>query len=106
MSFIDDHTRKVWVHFMKHKSEVFQHLLNFKTMVEKEKGVSIECLRSDGRGEYFSNEFSEYLKQHGIQKKYHIVIPHNRMELLKGKNMHIVEIARAMLNEKNLSNYV
>jgi phage terminase large subunit-like protein len=27
------------------------------------------------------------------------------MELLKGKNMHIAEVARAMLNEKNLPNY-
>jgi transposase InsO family protein len=70
MSFNDDHTRKVWVYFMKHKGEVFQHFLNFKTMVQKEKGVSIKCLRSDGGGEYFSNEFSEYLKEHGIQRKY------------------------------------
>ncbi len=23
VSFIDDHTRKVWVYFMKHKGEVF-----------------------------------------------------------------------------------
>jgi hypothetical protein len=38
-------------------------------MVEKEKGVSIKCLRSDGGGEYFLNEFSEYLKEHGIQRK-------------------------------------
>ncbi len=48
VSFIDDHTRKVWVYFMKHKDEVFQHFLNFKAMVKKEKGVSIKCLRSDG----------------------------------------------------------
>jgi histone deacetylase 1/2 len=53
-----------------HKGEVSQYFLNFKTMVEKEKGVSIKCLRSDGGGEYFSNEFSEYLKEHGIQRKY------------------------------------
>ena len=26
VSFIDDHTRKVWVYFMKEKSEVFTHL--------------------------------------------------------------------------------
>jgi hypothetical protein len=39
-------------------------------MVEKEKGMSIKCLRSDGRGEYFSNDFNEYLKKHGIQRKY------------------------------------
>jgi hypothetical protein len=53
MSFIDDHIRKVWVYFMKHKGEVFQHFLNFKAMVEKEKGVSIKCLRSNGGGKYF-----------------------------------------------------
>jgi hypothetical protein len=70
VSFIDDHTRKVWVYFMKHKGEIFQHFLNFKTMVEKDKGVSIKCLRSNGRGKYFSNEFNEYLKEHGIQRKY------------------------------------
>jgi hypothetical protein len=51
---------------MKHKGEMFQQFLNFKTMVEKEKGMSIKCLMSDGGGEYFSNEFSEYLKENGI----------------------------------------
>jgi hypothetical protein len=50
VSFIDDHTRKVWVYFMKHKGEVFQNNLNFKTMVEKDNGVNIKCLRFDGRG--------------------------------------------------------
>jgi hypothetical protein len=65
MSFINDHTKKVWVYFMKHKGEVFQHFLNFKVMV-KEKDVSIKCIRSDGRGEYFSNEFNEYMKEQKI----------------------------------------
>jgi hypothetical protein len=69
VSFIDDHTRKVWVYFMKHKGEMLKHFLNFKTVMEKEKGVSIKCLRSDGRAKYFSNEFNEYLKEHGIQRK-------------------------------------
>jgi hypothetical protein len=103
VSFINDHTRKVWVYFMKHKGGVFQHFLNFKAMVEKEKGVSIKCLRFDGGGEYFSNKFNEYLKEHGIQRKYSCSYsPHGVVER---KNKHIVEIARAMLNEKNLPNY-
>jgi len=32
-------------------------------MVENEKGMNIKCLRFDGGGEYFSNEFNEYLKK-------------------------------------------
>jgi transposase InsO family protein len=105
VSFIDDHTRKVWVYFMKQKGEVFQHFLNFKAMVENEKGVSIKCLRFDGGGEYFSNEFSEYLKEHGIQRKYSCSYSPQQNGVVERKNMHIAKITRAMLNEKNLSNY-
>jgi transposase InsO family protein len=74
-------------------------------MVEKEKGVSIECLKSNGGGEYFSNEFNEYLKEHGIQRKYSCSYSPQQNGVAERKHRHIVEIARAMLNEKNLSNY-
>jgi len=105
VSFIDDHKRKVWVYLMKHKGEVFQHFLNFKAMVEKEKGASIKCLRFDGRGEYFSNEFNEYLKEHGIQKKYSCNYSPQQNGVTERKNKHIIKITHAMLNEKNLPNY-
>jgi len=74
-------------------------------MVEKEKGVNIKCLRFDGGGEYFSNEFSEYLKQHGIQRKYSCSYSPQHNGVAKNNNKHIIEIACAMLNEKNLLNY-
>jgi hypothetical protein len=35
VSFIDDHTRKVSVYFMKEKSEVFTHFQNFRMLAEK-----------------------------------------------------------------------
>ena len=68
MTFIDDHTRKVWLYCMKAKSEVFQNFKHLKTMVEKEIGMQIKCLRSDGGGEYFSNEFGRYLDEQGIKR--------------------------------------
>jgi hypothetical protein len=105
VNFIDDHTRKVWVYFMKHKGEMFQHFLNFKAMVEKEKGVSIKCIRTNGGGEYFSNEFNEYLKEHGIQRKYSCKYSPQHNGVVERKNIHIAEITCAMLNEKNLLNY-
>jgi len=74
-------------------------------MVEKEKGVSIKCLRSDGREEYFSNEFSEYLKEHGIQRNYSCSYSPQHNRIVERKNMHIAEITCAMLNEKNLPSY-
>jgi transposase InsO family protein len=74
-------------------------------MVKKEEGVSIKCLRSNGGGEYFSNEFSEYLKEHGIQRKYSCSYSPQQNGVVKRKNKHITKITRAMLNEKNLPNY-
>jgi hypothetical protein len=90
---------------MKHKGEMLQHFLSFKAMVEKEKGVSIKCLRSNGEGEYFSNEFNEYLKEQGIQRKYSCNYSPQQNGVVERKNMHIAEITRAMWNEKNLLDY-
>jgi hypothetical protein len=38
-------------------------------MVEKEKGMGIKYLRSDGKGKYFSNEFNEYFQGIGNSKE-------------------------------------
>ena len=35
VTFVDYHTRKAWVYFMKKKIEVFTHFQSFKAMVEK-----------------------------------------------------------------------
>jgi hypothetical protein len=56
-------------------------------------------------GEYFSNEFNEYLKEHGIQRKYSCSYSPQHNGVAERKNMHIAKITCAMLNEKNLPNY-
>ena len=38
VTFINDHTQKIWVFFMKEKSEVFPQTQSFKAMVEKQIG--------------------------------------------------------------------
>jgi transposase InsO family protein len=57
------------------------------------------------RGKVFSNEFSEYLKEHGIQKKFSCSYSPQQNGVAERKNMHILEITHAMLNEKNLPNH-
>ena len=102
VTFIDDHTRKVWVYFMKEKSEVFSHFQNFKVMVEKQTGHYVQCLRSDGGGEYFSNEFSSFLKKHGIQRQFSCRYTPQQNGVAERKNRHIAEVARALMAEKNM----
>jgi len=45
------------------------------------------------------------LKEHGILRKYSCSYSPQHNGVAERKNMHIVEITRAMLNEKNLPNY-
>ena len=68
VTFIDDYSRYVCVHFMKEKSETLAKFKEFKLMVESEVGSKIQCLRTDNEGEYISDEFSSYLVQCKIRQ--------------------------------------
>ncbi|KAF3637944.1 putative cytochrome 82A3-like [Capsicum annuum] len=52
VTFINDFSRKVWVYFMKHKSDMFATFKRWKAEVENQIGLKIKCLRSDNEGEY------------------------------------------------------
>ena len=47
MTFIDDSSRKVWIYFLKHKSDVFDVFKKWLAQVENESGRKLECLKSD-----------------------------------------------------------
>jgi transposase InsO family protein len=67
VTFIDNHSRKVWVYFLRHKSDVFETFKKWKAMVENETGLKIKKLRSDNGGEYEDNEFKKFCYQSGIK---------------------------------------
>jgi hypothetical protein len=57
VSFIDDFSRKVWVYFMKHKSEVFTIFKQWKAQVENQTGRRVKYLRSNNGLEYKDTKF-------------------------------------------------
>ena len=88
------------------KERSVQHFKHFKNMVEKETGMQIKCLRSDGGGEYFSNEFSRFLDdEQGIKRQFTCRYTPQQNGVAERKNRHIVEIAREILNEKEMPEY-
>jgi hypothetical protein len=48
--FFDDFSRFIWTFFLKKKSEVFQHLKDFKALVETHSEKKIESLQTDNGG--------------------------------------------------------
>ncbi|MCO5610627.1 hypothetical protein L7F22_064866 [Adiantum nelumboides] len=102
LTFVDDMSRKVWVYFLKNKSEVFSYFKQSKAMVEKECGRFIKTLRSDQGGEFRSKEFEELCWNQGIRRQYTCAYTPQQNGVAERKNRVIVEHARAMLNEGNL----
>ena len=90
---------------MRNKSEVFGHLQDFKVMIEKETDMQIKTLRSYGGGEYFSNDLSDFLQKHGIRRQFTCRYTPQQNGVAERKNRHIAEVARALMNEKNMPHH-
>lgn len=63
LSFIDDYSRKIWAYLLKRKSEVFEVFVKFKNLVEKQSGLAIKILRTDGGESLFLISFKISVKR-------------------------------------------
>lgn len=61
LTFIDDYTRKIWAYVIKRKSEVFDVFVKFKNIVEKQSGLSVKTLRTDGGGNLYLISFKVFV---------------------------------------------
>jgi hypothetical protein len=73
LTFIDDHSRKTWIYFLKAKIEVFKRFEEFKALVENLTGKRIKVLWSDNGGEYASTEFVYFCTHAGIRRQ--MIVP-------------------------------
>ena len=65
MTFIDDHSRNIWVYTLKTKGQVLEVFKQFHAFVDRQSGEKLKCIGTDNGGEYFG-PFDEYCRQHGI----------------------------------------
>ncbi|KAK2359039.1 hypothetical protein QL285_096166 [Trifolium repens] len=102
VSFIDDHSRKLWTYPIKRKSEVFDIFKKFKAMVEKQSDHKLKVLRTDGGGEYLSKEFTEFCEVEGIVHE--VIPPYTPQQngTAERRNRTIMNMVRCMLKSKHL----
>lgn len=96
ITFIDDSSRKVWVYFLKNKSEVFETFKKWKAMVEIETGLKVKCLRSDNGGEYIDGGFREFCAANGIRMEKTIPGTPQQNGVAERMNRTLNERARSM----------
>ena len=100
--FVDDFSRYCWVYFLKHKSEVAEIFIRFKTAVERETECKLKMLRSDNGGEFTSRMLEEFLTKEGI--KHQLTVPYTPQHngVSERRNRTLVEMARCLMYEKKL----
>ena len=96
VTFIDDSTRKLWVYFLKKKSEVFDTFRKWKAMVENETGLKIKRVRSDNGGEYRDNRFREFCANNGIKMEKTVPMTPQQNGVAERMNRTLNERARSM----------
>ena len=66
----DDFTRKVCLTFLRQKSEALAGIQHYIATVERQTGCKVKIIRSDNGGEFTSNNWSDYMKNHRIEQHF------------------------------------
>ncbi|CAL8087744.1 unnamed protein product [Prunus armeniaca] len=106
MLLIDDFTRLTWVYFLRYKLDALNCFRKFKSMVELQSGFKVKCVRSDKGGEFTSSEFDRLCEEAGIQRQFSMAYTPQQNGVVERKNRTVVEMAKAMLHEKELPYYL
>ncbi|KAK2977921.1 hypothetical protein RJ640_000925 [Escallonia rubra] len=96
VSFIDDASRKTWIHAIREKSDVYHTFKKWKALVENETGNNVKCLKSDNGGEYRDGGFQEYCSNNGIRLIRTVKRTPQENGLAERMNRTIMERARCM----------
>jgi len=103
VTFIDDHSRKVFVYVLKHKYQTLEAFKEFHAKVERETGRKLKCVRSDNGGEY-RGPFERYCRNVGIRLEKSPPKTPQRNGLAERMNKTLTERVTAMLSHAHLPN--
>ena len=106
VTFIDDHSRKTWICFLKTKDEDFDRFKEFKALVENLTGKQIKILRSDNCGEDIDKDFTEFCAREGIRREWTAPYNPERNGIAERNNRTIVEAAIAMLYDQEMPKFL
>ena len=101
VTFIDDHSRKVWTYALKTKDQVLDVFKQFHVEVERETGLKLKCVRADNGGEY-RGPFETYCRFHGIKLQKSVPKTPQHNGVAERMNRTICERIKCMLSHAKL----
>ena len=98
VTFIDDHSPKIWVYPLKSKDQVFDMFKQFQALSERQTGKKLKCIRTDNGGEYIG-PFDNYCKSQEIHHQKSSPKTSQLNGLAERMNRTLVERVRCVLSE-------
>jgi hypothetical protein len=100
--FFYDFSHFTWICFLRQKSEVFQHLKDFKAMVETQSRKKIKVPQIDNRGECVNHDIHNLFHEEGIRLQHTVPYTSQQNKVIEQKNRSLMEMASCMLHVKSL----
>jgi transposase InsO family protein len=66
LTIVDDHSRQIFIRFLKQKGDLYKTFKEFMNMVETETGLTIRAVRSNNGSKFCGKLFNDTLKERGI----------------------------------------
>ncbi|CAA7029216.1 unnamed protein product [Microthlaspi erraticum] len=101
-SIINDHSRKVWIWFLKTKDETFSKFCEWKNLVENQVDRKVKYLRTDNGLEFCNNAFDEFCRENGITRHRTCTYTPQQNGVVERMNRTIMEKVRCLLSESGL----
>ena len=106
VTFIDDYSRKMWVFFISHKSQVLSKFQQLVHLLENSTGQRVRALRTDNGGEFTSTAFSDFCISKGISRELPPPYTPERNGVAERRNRSLLDITRCLLLDKRLPAYL
>ncbi len=95
-------SRWLVVYPIKSKWDCFSCFCSFRNKVETQTGRKIRAIRSDGGGEYMSDQFKNFLEKNGIHHQQTCAYTPQQNGVAERMNRTLKDLIRAMLKHKNV----
>ncbi|GJV31084.1 retrovirus-related pol polyprotein from transposon TNT 1-94 [Tanacetum coccineum] len=102
LSIVDDYSRRVWVHFLRHKNEAFNKFKEWKQLVENQTGRKLKKLRTDNGLEFCNQEFNNLCKESGRGRHLTVAGTPQQNGLAERMNMTLLNKVRCLLIQSGL----
>ena len=100
---VDNYSRYTWVFFLHDKADTYDVFKKFITRAENEFELKMKKVRSDNGSEFRNTRVEESCVEKGIKHEFSTKYTPEQNGLVERKNRTMIDMARSMLSEYNVS---